>query len=130
MRGGRSKLKAPGRDRDGRRGVGAARRRSARGHEAFGTTRARELLTGKLARNFKRRSAGRGARQEFSNEKTCSVRSCSRRYYLVQLPSLWPKTEHRVLQEPRRGMRCRSTAAKRATPAHLDMPQVTIQITI
>ena len=60
MRGGRSKLKAPGRDRDGRRGVGAARRRSARGHEAFGTTRARELLTGKLARNFKRRGRARG----------------------------------------------------------------------
>jgi hypothetical protein len=73
-------------------------------------------------------SAGRDARQKFSNEKTCSVRSCSRRYYLVQLPSLWPKTKHRVLQEARRGMRCRSTAAKRATPAHLDMPQVTIQI--
>ena len=34
MRGGRSKLKAPGRDRDGRRSVGAARRRSACGHEA------------------------------------------------------------------------------------------------
>jgi hypothetical protein len=83
MRGGRSKLKGPGREKERRR----ARRRSGRGHEAFGTTRARKLLTGKLTRNFKRRngslisnvsSAGRDARQEFSNEKTYSVRSCSR----------------------------------------------------
>jgi hypothetical protein len=49
------------------------------------------------------------------------------RYRLVQLPSLWPKTKHRVLQEPRRDMRCRSTAAKRVNPARLDKPQVTIQ---
>ncbi len=40
------------------------------------------------------------------------------------------KRKRRVLQETRRVMKCRSTAAKRATPVRLDMLQVTKKVNV